>query len=166
MATIAQQSRIEQLDTFVLESVKDLCATMLNWTPEPGAHACDFHPRPFALNEVNGCIGFGGAMTGSIFFSCPESLTMAMARTILGHDYPRGAREVSDVVGELTNMLAGGCKSRLCDQECPVVMSIPNVIRGTLIRVAIKNVAFMLQHEFALPIIGESFKVITLGKFE
>ncbi len=166
MATIAQQSRIEQLDTFVLESIKDLFATMLNWTPVPGGHSRDFEPHPFELNEVNGCIGFGGAMTGSIFLSCPESLTMAMARTILGHDYPHGSRELSDVVGELTNMLAGGCKSRLCDHDCPVVMSIPNVIRGKLIRAASKDVKFMLQHEFALPIIGESFKVITLGKFE
>lgn len=45
-------------------------------------------------------------------------------------------------------------------------MSIPNVIRGKLIRAASKDVKFMLQHEFVLPIVGESFKVITLGKFE
>ena len=166
MVTIAQQSKIEQLDTFVIESIRDVCATMLNWSPEIGPRTPDATPHPFELKEVNGCIGFGGRMTGSIFFSCSEKLIREMARTILGHEYPPGARELSDVVGELTNMLAGGCKSRLCDHDCPVVMSIPNVIRGKLIRAASKDVKFMLQHEFVLPIVGESFKVITLGKFE
>ena len=166
MVTIAQQSRIEQLDTFVIESVKDVYATMLNWSPEPEPRTPDAEPRPFELKEVNGCIGFGGAMTGSIFLSCSERLTIEMARTILDHEYPPGSRELSDVIGELTNMLAGGCKSRLCDHDCPVVMSIPNVIRGKLIRAASKDVKFMVQHNFSLPMIGESFKVITLGKFE
>jgi hypothetical protein len=63
-------------------------------------------------------------------------------------------------------MLAGGCKSRLCDHDCSVVMSIPNIIRGKLIRAASKDVRFMLQRQFVEPIAGENFKVIALGKFE
>lgn len=166
MATLAQQTRLEQLDTFVLEAVKDVCATMLSWTVSPVASNRETSPHPFELNEINGAIGFGGALTGSIFLSCPEKLAIEMARAILGHEFSAGARELSEVVAELTNMLAGGCKSRLCDHECPVVMSIPNVIRGKFIRANSKDVRFMLQHQFTVPIIGESFKVITLGKFE
>lgn len=166
MATLAQQNRLEQLDTFVLESLKDVCATMLGWTATAVTTNKESAPRPFELNEINGCIGFGGALTGSIFLSCPEKLAVEMARAILGHEYGVGARELSEVVAELTNMLAGGCKSRLCDHQCPVVMSIPNVIRGKFIRAASKDVRFMLQHEFTVPIFGETFKVITLGKFE
>lgn len=140
--------------------------TMLNWSCEADQLSSDFHPRPFELNEVNGCVGFGGALTGSIFLSCPEPIILTMARTILGQEYPPGARELSEVVAELTNMLAGGCKSRLCDHDCPVVMSIPNVIRGKLIRAGSKDVRFLLQHQFTVPAIGQGFKVITLGKFE
>jgi CheY-specific phosphatase CheX len=164
--TTAQQSKLEQLDAFVVESVRDVCSTMLNWTPTlvPGTH--DANPRAFELNEINGAIGFGGQLMGTIFFSCSENLVREMARVILGHDYPPGARELSDVAGEITNILAGGCKSRLCDHECPVVMSIPNVIRGTFIKAASRDVKFMLQHQFSLPMNGESFKVITIGKFE
>lgn len=163
--TTAQQSKLEQLDGFVVESVKDVCSTMLNWSPvlEPGRS--DTSPGGFELNEINGAIGFGGQLMGTIFFSCSENLVREMARVILGHDYPPGAKELSDVVGEITNMLAGGCKSRLCDHDCPVVMSIPNVIRGSLIKAASKDVRFMLQHQFNLPMNGESFKVITIGKF-
>lgn len=163
--TTAQQSRLEQLDAFVVESVKDVCATMLSWSPELVPSAQDPNPRLFELAEINGAIGFGGQLTGTIFLSSSETLVREMAKTILGHEYPPGAREISDVAGELTNMLAGGCKSRLCDHGCPVVMSIPNVIRGKFIKAASKDVKFMLQHQFTLPMIGESFKVITLGKF-
>ncbi len=164
--TSTQQSRLEQLDTFVVEAVKDVCTTMLNWSPtfDPGVH--EANPRAFELGEVNGAIGFGGQLTGTIFLSCSEKLVREMAKTILGQEFPPGAREISDVAAELTNMLAGGCKSRLCDHDCSVVMSIPNVIRGKFIKAASKDVRFMLQHQFSLPMIGESFTVSTLGKFE
>ena len=76
-----------------------------------------------------------------------------------------GARELSDGVGEPANMLARSCRPRLSGQGCPVVMSMPNVIRGKWIKAVSKHVNFMLQHDFALPIVGEGFKVITLGKF-
>jgi CheY-specific phosphatase CheX len=166
VTTTSQQSRIEQLDVFVVEAVKEVCNTMLSWSPVPEPAANDGSPQAFELKEVNGSVGFGGALTGTIFLSCSEKLVSEMAKAILGQDYPPGSRELSDVIGELANMLAGGCKSRLCDHDCPVVMSIPNVIRGKMIRASSKDVKFMLQHHFTLPMIGESFKVITLGKFE
>lgn len=166
MPVSVTQSRLEQLDSFIIESVKDVCSTMLDWPVGPAARDGDGQPGPFELHQINGCIGFGGKMTGSLFFSCSENLASQMARNILGVEVAAGSREASDVVGELTNMLAGGCKSRLCDHDCAVVMSIPNIIRGKLIRAASKDVKFMLQRQFTVPIQGESFKVIALGKFD
>lgn len=166
MAMPVTQARLELLDAFVVESAKEVCATMLNWTVDCVEHEATLVPKPFELDHLNGCIGFGGQLTGSIFLSCSDELGAAMAKAILGGDYPQGAREIMDVIGELTNMLAGGCKSRLCDSQCNVVMSIPNLIRGKLIRASSKDVKFMLQREFTAPIDGASFKVIALGKFE
>src|SRR5688572_11057404 len=155
MATAVLESQLQQLDTFLIESVKDVCSTMLNWPVDSGTLDGNGQPAPFELHQINGCIGFGGKMTGSLFLSCSENLAVQMARTILGGEHSPGSREVSDVVGELTNMLAGGCKSRLCDHDCSVVMSIPNIIRGKLIRAASKDVKFMLQRQFTMPILGE-----------
>ena len=166
MATAVLESRLQQLDSFLIESVRDVCSTMLSWPVDSGTLEGDGQPGPFELHQVNGCIGFGGKLTGSLFLSCSDNLAVQMARVILGTEFPAGAREVSDVVGELTNMLAGGCKSRLCDNDCNVVMSIPNIIRGKLIRAASKDVKFMLQRQFAMPILGENLKVIALGKFD
>ena len=166
MATLSLQSRIDQIDAFLVESVKDVCTTMLGWSAQACAPDPEHDPVSFGLREINGCIGFGGQMTGSIFLCCTNRLARAMARTIMGSDTP-SEQDMSDVVAELTNMLAGGCKSRLCDSECPVVMSIPNIIRGQAIRATSRSIEFMLKQEFTLSIEGEEkLQVIILGKFE
>src|SRR5689334_21597821 len=154
MATLSLQSRIDQIDGFLVESVKDVCSTMLGWVATESVTDGGADPVTFQLNSINGCIGFAGQMTGSIFLSCSEALAAAMAHTIMGGD-ALAAHDVSDVVAELTNMLAGGCKSCLCDHGCPVVMSIPNIIRGRAIRATSRDVSFMLKREFSLSISGE-----------
>lgn len=164
MSTLSLQSRIDQLDTFVVESARDVCSTMLNWSVTTSDPVSMTSPVSFELGTINGSIGFGGKLTGSIFLSCDEKTAQMMARAIMGHD--AGATEVSDVIAELTNMLAGGCKSRLCDHDCTVVMSIPNIIRGKAIRAASRDVKFMLKRDFGVSISGETFQVIILGKFE
>ncbi len=44
---------------------------------------------------------------------------------------PRRTTEVNDVIGECTNMLAGGLKSVLCDKGYECAVSTPAIIRGT-----------------------------------
>jgi CheY-specific phosphatase CheX len=166
MSTLSLQSRIDQLDEFVLEAVKDVCFTMLNWTARESPSEATFQvPASFELGEINGCIGFAGQWTGCLFLSCTSPVAHHMARTILGRESP-SIQDISDVVAELTNMLAGGCKSRLCDHQCPVVMSIPNIVRGQAIRAASRDIKFMLKRDFALTITEEKLQVIALGKFD
>ncbi len=166
MATLSLQSRIDQIDGFLVESVKDVCSTMLGWTATACAPDPEHDPASFGLREINGCIGFGGQMTGSIFLCCSIPLATSMAQAIMGAETPT-IQDMSDVVAELTNMLAGGCKSRLCDHDCPVVMSIPNIIRGHAIRATSRAIEFTLKQEFSLSINGkEKLQVIILGKFE
>jgi len=166
MPTTARQPRLEQLDAFVIESVKEVCSTMLGWRVDSAGPCGDGHPAPFQLREFNGTIGFGGCCTGSIFLSCSESLVLQMARRVLGSDRSPDPHELCDVVGELSSMIAGGCKSRLSDVDCSVLVSNPNVIRGKLIRASSRDVKFVLQRQFTVPIQGESFNVIMLGKFD
>jgi chemotaxis protein CheX len=42
---------------------------------------------------------------------------------------------VNDAIGELSNMVAGYVKSRLCDAGLPCVLTIPSVVRGQGLRV-------------------------------
>ena len=114
MVTIAQQSRIEQLVIFFIESIGDVCAAMLNCSSETEPRSRNTNHAPCKLNKVNGSIGFGGHITESILFSCSKKRIGEMARAVLGQENPPEARELADD-GERTNMLAGGCKSRLSE---------------------------------------------------
>jgi chemotaxis protein CheX len=48
---------------------------------------------------------------------------------------------VNDVVGEATNMLAGGLKSWLCDAGASCAVSTPAIIRGAFAVEAMPDVA-------------------------
>ena len=66
MALPAVQTRLEQLDSFVIEPVMDVCSTRLNWQVDDGTAIGDGQTGPFGSHQFNGCIGFGGKMTGRI----------------------------------------------------------------------------------------------------
>jgi CheY-specific phosphatase CheX len=153
----------DTFDQFVVAATKDVFATMLSWPVETAlAKEGNGEPQPFGLLAINGSIGFGGRVTGSLFFSASDVLALAVSRQLLGEHV--GPGEVSDVIGEMTNMLAGGCKSRFCDSGYTVVMSIPNVIRGTRLWASGRDVQFMVRRSFAVPSVGETFQVVLLGK--
>lgn len=156
---------ISDLDAHLVEATRDVFGTMLGWPVETSPTGdSGLEPRPFELLDVNGQIGFGGQLTGSLFLSVSEALAHDIARQILGAH--AGAGDVSDVIGELTNMLAGRCKSRLSEVGCATAMSIPNVIRGLKLWASGKDVKFMLRRSFTIPANGGNFVVILLGKMD
>jgi chemotaxis protein CheX len=108
--------------------------------------------------------GFGGNVTGTLFFSVSFPQAAEMAGALLGEAPEPESRECLDVVGELTNMIAGGVKTRLQNLGYSMVMSIPNIIRGPQIRVAGKDVEFKVEREFALGSSGEVARIIMIGR--
>ncbi len=157
---------INLIDSFLVAATKDVFSTMLGWEVN-GADTMegDGTPRRLVLGDINGSIGFGGKMTGNLFLSCTKPVAGDMAVAILG-DEEHSSKEVSDVVGELTNMLAGGCKTRMNDKGLDVVMSIPNIITGKGIRAGSKDVRFMISRDFAIAGGDRTVQVCVLGKFE
>jgi chemotaxis protein CheX len=144
---------------------REMFATMLDWEVEARPpEAAPERPGVLDLLAVTGSIGFAGKMVGTLFFSTEESLAKGMASRLLGSEAAGDPGQVSDVMGELTNMLAGGCKSRLCDLGYPVVITIPTIIRGKGVRAAGKDAHFVATRGFSVPSQAESFKVILVGR--
>lgn len=100
------------------------------------------------LNESVRCIPFtsmgGQRITGSValagehingvaYLHLPETFAREIATLMLSGELGTSATddEVNDVVGELTNMLAGMLKSFLCEADQFSAVSTPSVIRGT-----------------------------------
>lgn len=164
--------RVPHMHTDVIKSYlstvpRDVFSTMLGWEVEPKEvpvdPACNSR---LELRGINGSIGFGGKMTATLFVSADESLARRMAQQVLGDPALESMHEICDVFGEITNMVAGGCKSRLCDNGMPVVMSIPNVIRGRALSATGRDVRFLVRVDFVVSASREEFSVVLFGKFE
>lgn len=83
--------------------------------------------------EVSGIIGFTGAARGSIVISMPREVALTMTSRLLNEEEANcGDQDVSDCVGELTNIVAGNLLSLidqgLNSQEARI--SLPSIVHG------------------------------------
>jgi chemotaxis protein CheX len=82
--------------------------------------------------RVTGTVGMAGeTINGHVYIHLPAPLTTQAAAAMLGlAPEELGEAEVNDVIGEVTNMVAGGLKSWLCDAGAPCALTTPAIIRG------------------------------------
>lgn len=110
-------------------SVPNVVETMLGFSASAD-------PSPTAMidrDHVSGTIGIvGDNVTGAIYVHLSELLARKVVNAMMGtpDDQPVADSDLNDVVGEFTNMVAGGFKSALCNAERPCAMSTPSIIRG------------------------------------
>jgi len=91
-------------------------------------------PPPEFAERTTGSVGFGGdTVTGAVYLHLSADFANQIAAAMLGlpPEESLGEAEVNDVIGECTNMLAGGLKSALCDKGHECAVSTPAIIRGT-----------------------------------
>jgi chemotaxis protein CheX len=84
-------------------------------------------------DRVTGSVGMAGnTVTGSVYLHLTSVFAGQAAAAMLGLGAEElGNDEVNDVIGEVTNMLAGGLKSWLCDAGAACALTTPAVIRGS-----------------------------------
>ena len=83
-----------------------------------------------ACLDVTGILGFSGGRKGFILISLPESLALMSAAGMLGMEFSEVDDLVTDGVGELVNMIAGGTKTKLEGMGVNCELSIPNTVVG------------------------------------
>ncbi len=84
-------------------------------------------------------ITFTGGMQGAFSVLCgrPSVEKMVRAMLMMEPDEPVEQAELHDAYGEITNILAGGFKSRMEDFAPDMKISIPSVVSGKHIRLAL-----------------------------
>lgn len=84
-----------------------------------------------ARGDVSGLIGMIGPTTrGSMSITFDESLALEIMQNMLG-ERPNGLNEeVTDMVGEITNMVTGGAKRILAESGFDFDMATPVVVSG------------------------------------
>jgi chemotaxis protein CheX len=122
-------SHIEQVDQLTHEAIKEVFQSMLSMqvNPEP-PHPLEADPA----GEIIGSVAFIGEATGIIYLCAGLGFARVITSLLLGISEPEvdSGEMVADAIGELSNMVAGYVKSRLCNQGSNCVLTIPSVVRG------------------------------------
>lgn len=112
-----------------LSSLLNVLSTMagMNLTPSKPRVKKD----EVALGDVSGLIGMvGPQVKGSLSISFEESLIMEIMEKMLGERPDSINEEITDMVGELTNMVTGGAKRLLSEKGYEFEMATPIVVSG------------------------------------
>jgi chemotaxis protein CheX len=84
-----------------------------------------------AKGDVSGLIGMvGDKVKGSLSITFDESLALEIMKRMLGEKPDSIDTEVTDMVGEITNMICGGAKSELAVKGYDFGMATPIVVTG------------------------------------
>jgi chemotaxis protein CheX len=118
------------------QALRDVFERMLSLSVQSAAA----NPRPDHSERVVGTVGLAGeSVTGAVFLHVSEAFARKITAAMLGvhiHEI-HGGEQVHDVVSEVTNILGGRLKSRLCDAGFRCAMSTPTVICGSAFRIEI-----------------------------
>ncbi|MDT0596186.1 chemotaxis protein CheX [Glaciecola petra] len=84
-----------------------------------------------AKGEVSGIIGMiGPQIKGSLAITFDKKLAQNMMLNMLGESSDTIDDDMRDLVGEMTNMLCGGAKSLLAEQNYQFNMATPVIVSG------------------------------------
>ena len=143
-----QPIEVSAVQGFLVRHLAEVFSTMLSLPMVPLAEAVP----GTAKERVSGSVSFvGETVTGSVYLHVPASLAGLMTGGMLGlpPEETPGDAEVNDVVGEVTNMVAGGLKSWLCDAGAVCALSTPAIIRGTSFHIIASEGVARIQFGFA-----------------
>lgn len=88
-------------------------------------------PDDVAQGDVTGLIGMTGEQArGSLALTFSEQAILDISRRMLGEESQTIDATVTDLVGEITNMVTGGAKRLLADKGYHFNLAIPAVVSG------------------------------------
>ena len=95
---------------------------------------CRVKPVPKGENAVTGeytaMVGLAGALCGILTLTCNKETARELAKCMLGPEIADSEEQVSDALGEISNMIAGNFKNKLAGSDGGCMLSVPTVIKG------------------------------------
>ncbi|QIR15676.1 chemotaxis protein CheX [Shewanella aestuarii] len=119
---------VEFINPFLV-SLINVVSTMATMDLKPGKPQLKNHD--LAKGDVSGLIGMVGPKTkGSLSITFEEPLILEIMDRMLGEKHTTINEEVTDLVGEITNMVTGGAKNLLSEKGYEFDMATPAVVSG------------------------------------
>ena len=111
---------------------------------------------PVSQGDITGIVGLTGDMNGSLAVSFSEAAILQVVSNMFGEAFKEINDEVSDAVGEITNMICGDARRILAEKGYQFQGAIPTVIDG-------KN--HKICHVFRGPVLVIPFTIGEAGGF-
>ena len=119
---------VEFINPF-LSSLMNVLETMAMTKLKPGKPS--IKKEQVSKGDVSGIIGMAGPQTkGSLYVTFDEALALTIMERMLGERPESVNEEVTDMVGEITNMVTGGAKVTLGDKGYDFDMATPIIVSG------------------------------------
>lgn len=120
--------KAEYINPFI-DSTLNVLSTMAFTQSTPGSPS--LKKNNLTQGEVTGLIGMAGAeMNGNMILSFEKSAILSIVSKMVMEEYTVINDDVTDAVGELTNMISGGAKKLLSEQGLSFNMATPIMIVG------------------------------------
>jgi chemotaxis protein CheX len=131
----------------LIQSTFDLFATMLGSTiRRTGLSVSD---QGTAGHDIVALIGLSGPVRGTIGIGMPRATALAAVTQLMGMEAEELDDTVSDAIGELVNMIAGGAKAKLSEAvNTTLDLTLPTVIHGAEYEVLSPSKALWLEIPF------------------
>jgi len=112
-----------------LQAALNVISMMAMLNPEPG--------KPFlkkdrkAIGDISGVIGLTGEMKGVVVVSFSTGAACKIVGAMLGEEFTELNADISDAVGELTNMISGDARRQLAQMGHNFEAGLPTIISGS-----------------------------------
>lgn len=117
---------------------------------------------------VASSVGFLGNINGVIFLYLEEELSIKLTALMLGMLYDEvkagGHETINDALGELTNMIVGTFKNKLCDMGYNCRLTIPSLLRGNDFSIESPANSPVMRRCYEFEILGMPYVVDILMK--
>ena len=111
-----------------LDGTISVLKTMAFVEPKPGKPY--LKKDSLASGDVSGIIGLTGSATGSMALSFSEGSILKIVSNMLGEEIKEINGDITDAVGEITNMVSGSARKELETLGLNILAAIPTVVSG------------------------------------
>ncbi|SHI98642.1 chemotaxis protein CheX [Malonomonas rubra DSM 5091] len=113
---------------YLIESTEEVFNTMIFM--EVSTEGCMSEGKESIFSHFSAMIGLSGDLMAMISIHCDAYIAMDIAGAMLCTEFDDVDDDVKDAMGEVANMLAGGMKSRLLDDNIDTTLAIPTTVMG------------------------------------
>lgn len=118
---------VEYINPF-LKATVNVLGMMAFVTPVAGA---PFVKKDKASKgDISGVIGLTGASKGVVVFSLTTAAAVKIVNSMLSENYTGLVPEVSDAIGELTNIISGDARRELAGKGFKFEAGLPSIVKG------------------------------------